>query len=70
VTKNLDDDDPVIVTLHNILMVAPKADGAGANKYDQLTVRDELAQQEELIAAGAGGNGVEDDEMPLDFQDF
>lgn len=31
VTKDLDDDDPVIVTLHNILMVAPKTEGA---RYD------------------------------------
>ena len=31
VTKDLDDDDPVIVTLHNILMVAPKTE---SGKYD------------------------------------
>lgn len=48
VTKDLDDDDPVIVTLHNILMVAPKTEGA---KYDQLTVKDEIAHEEETIAA-------------------
>ena len=34
VTKDLEDDDPVIVTLHNILMVAPKTEGG---KYE-LTV--------------------------------
>jgi hypothetical protein len=34
VTKELDDDDPVIVTLHNILMVAPKTE---SGKYE-LTV--------------------------------
>lgn len=30
--KQLDDDDPVIVTLNNILMIAPKVEGGG--KYD------------------------------------
>ena len=30
--KSLDDDDPVIVTLNNILMIAPKVEGHG--KYD------------------------------------
>ena len=37
-SKDLDDDDPVIVTLHNILMVAPKTE---PSKYE-LTVKDEL----------------------------
>ena len=64
VTKDLDDDDPVIVTLHNILMVAPKTDGT---KYDQLNVKEEIAQQEEMIAGQMAG---EDDEQPLDFNDF
>ena len=63
VTKDLDDDDPVIVTLHNILMVAPKTEGT---RYDQLNVKEDLAQQEEMIAAGQ----LEDDENPLDFNDF
>jgi len=40
ITKDLDDDDPVIVTLHNILMVAPKTEGT---RYDQLNVKDDLA---------------------------
>jgi len=47
VTKELDDDDPVIVTLHNILMVAPKTE---QGKYD-LTVKDEIAKEEEEISA-------------------
>ena len=65
VTKDLDDDDPVIVTLHNILMVAPKTDGA---KYDQLNVKDEMAREEEVIAQM--GTTAEEDEQPLDFNDF
>lgn len=40
ITKDLDDDDPVIVTLHNILMVAPKTEGT---RYDQLNVKEDLA---------------------------
>lgn len=64
VTKDLDDDDPVIVTLHNILMVAPKTEGT---KYDQLTVKDEIAREEEYIATALNGD---DDEQPLDFKDF
>ena len=64
VTKDLDDDDPVIVTLHNILMVAPKTEGT---KYDQLTVKDEIAREEEYIATALNGD---DDEQPLDFNDF
>ena len=63
VTKDLDDDDPVIVTLHNILMVAPKTEGT---KYDQLTVKDEIAREEEYIASAIG----DEDEQPLDFNDF
>lgn len=62
VSKDLDDEDPVIVTLHNILMVAPKTDGA---KYDQLNVREEMAREEETL-----GQMAEDDEQPLDFEDF
>lgn len=64
VTKDLDDDDPVIVTLHNILMVAPKTEGT---KYDQLTVKEEIAREEEYIANALNGD---DDEQPLDFNDF
>jgi hypothetical protein len=64
VTKDLDDDDPVIVTLHNILMVAPKTEGT---KYDQLTVKDEIAREEEYIATALN---ADDDEQPLDFNDF
>lgn len=65
VTKDLDDDDPVIVTLHNILMVAPKTEGT---KYDQLTVKDEIAHEEETIAAHLATG--DEDEQPLDFNDF
>lgn len=64
VTKDLDDDDPVIVTLHNILMVAPKTEGT---KYDQLTVKDEIAREEEFIA---NTGPVEEEEIPLGFNEF
>jgi hypothetical protein len=60
VTKELDDDDPVIVTLHNILMVAPKTEG---NKQE-MTVKDEIAKEEEDIQA------YEEDDKPLTFEDF
>lgn len=46
--KQLDDDDPVIVTLNNILMIAPKVEGGG--KYDQMTVKDEIAKEEDDIS--------------------
>ena len=36
--KNLEDDDPIIVTLNNILMIAPKVEGG---KYE-LTVKDAI----------------------------
>ena len=45
--KNLDDDDPVIVTLNNILMIAPKVEGG---KYDSLNVKDEIQKEEEEIS--------------------
>ena len=45
-------------------MVAPKTDGA---KYDQLNVKDEIAREEELIAAQVA---AEDEETPLDFKEF
>jgi hypothetical protein len=64
VTKDLDDDDPVIVTLHNILMVAPKTEGT---KYDQLTVKEEIAREEEYIA---NTDPVQEDDTPLDFSEF
>ena len=60
VTKSLSDDDAVIVTLHNILMVAPKTE---TGKYD-LTVKDEIAKEEEDIS------GYDEDEMPLGPDDF
>lgn len=60
VTKDLDDDDPVIVTLHNILMVAPKTE---AGKYD-LTIKDEIAKEEDDIKV------IDEDEKPLTFNDF
>jgi hypothetical protein len=60
VTKDLDDDDPVIVTLHNILMVAPKTENG---KYE-LTVKDEIAKEEEDISA------YDEDDKPLTFDDF
>ena len=44
--KNLEDDDPVIVTLNNILMVAPKVEGG---KYE-LTVKDEIQKEEDEIS--------------------
>jgi len=56
----LDDDDPVIVTLHNILMVAPKTE---SGKYE-LTVKDEIAKEEEDIS------GYDEDDKPLGYEDF
>jgi len=53
--KNLDPNDPTIVTLNNILMVAPKTDQA---KYDLSFSLIELP------------NGVETDDKPLTDQDF
>ena len=71
VTKDLDDDDPVIVTLHNILMVAPKTE---AGKYELtvsklylinlLVLEDEIAKEEEEIS------GYDEDDKPLTFDDF
>ena len=51
VTKDLDDDSEVIVTLHNILMVAPKTEiGKGTltvcNFISNNTIEDELAKEE------------------------
>jgi len=59
-SKDLDDDDPTIVTLHNILMVAPKTE---AGKY-QLTVQDEIAKEEQDIEQ------YDEDDQPLYFEDF
>lgn len=56
----MDDDDPVIVTLHNILMVAPKTE---SGKYE-LTVKDEIAKEEEDIS------GYDEDDKPLGYEDF
>ena len=44
--KNLEDEDPVIVTLNNILMVAPKVEGG---KYE-LTIKDEIQREEEEMS--------------------
>jgi hypothetical protein len=44
--KNLEDDDPVIITLNNILMVAPKVEGSKI----ELTVKDDIAKEEEEIS--------------------
>ena len=53
--KNLQDDDAVIVTLYNILMIAPKVEGG---KYE-LTVKDEMAKEEEEISQ------YEEEDRPL-----
>ena len=58
--KNLDDDDPVIVTLNNILMVAPKIE---AGKYD-LSIKEEMQKEEEDISL------YEEDEKPLTQEEF
>lgn len=62
ITKELDDDDPVIVTLHNILMVAPKNEGS--NNKLELTVKDEIAKEEENLSIN------EEEDKPLTFEDF
>ena len=58
--KNLEDDDPVIVTLNNILMVAPKVE---QGKYD-LSIKDEIAKEEEDM------DQYEEDEKPLTQEEF
>ena len=45
-TKQLDDDDPVIVTLNNILMIAPKLENVNTAK---LNIREDLDKEEEEI---------------------
>ena len=71
--KNLDDDDPVMVALHNILMIAPRVEG----KKVELTVKDEIQTVEEEIANNEEGFlsqfdsiGFDDDEKPLTHTDF
>ena len=58
--KNLGDDDAVIVTLYNILMIAPKVEGG---KYE-LTVKDEIQKEEEEISQ------YEEEDRPLTQDDF
>ena len=58
--KNLEDDDPIIVTLNNILMIAPKVEGG---KYE-LTVKDEIQKEEEEISQ------YEEEDKPLTQDDF
>ena len=58
--KNLEDDDPMIVTLNNILMIAPKVEGG---KYE-LTVKDEIQKEEEEISQ------YEEEDKPLTQDDF
>mmetsp|Transcript_42698 Transcript_42698/g.65532 ORF Transcript_42698/g.65532 Transcript_42698/m.65532 type:complete len:116 (+) Transcript_42698:1088-1435(+) len=58
--KNLDDDDPIIVTLNNIMMIAPKVEGG---KYE-LTVKDEIQKEEDEISQ------YEEEEKPLTQDDF
>jgi antitoxin component of MazEF toxin-antitoxin module len=60
-SKNLTEDDAVIVTLHNILMVAPKVEGGKT----ELTVKDELAKEEEEIS-----QFDDEQEKPLTSEDF
>lgn len=58
--KGLQDDDAVIVTLYNILMIAPKVEGG---KYE-LTVKDEIQKEEEEISQ------YEEEDRPLTQDDF
>lgn len=58
--KNLEDDDPVIITLNNILMVAPKVEGSKI----ELTVKDDIAKEEEEISQ------YEEEDKPLTQEDF
>jgi hypothetical protein len=58
--KGLEDDDPIIVTLNNILMIAPKVEGG---KYE-LTVKDEIQKEEEEISQ------YEEEDKPLTQDDF
>ena len=59
-TKNLDDDDPVIVTLNNILMVAPKAE----QTKPELTIKDEIQKEEEDL------NQYDEEDKPLTQEEF
>ncbi len=52
--KNLDPNDPTIVTLNNILMVAPKIE---KTEYEKVKEDDEIS-------------GIEDEERPLKQGDF
>ena len=58
--RGLDDDDPIIVTLNNILMIAPKVEGG---KYE-LTVKDEIQKEEEEISQ------YDEEDKPLTQDDF
>ena len=58
--KNLEEDDPVIVTLNNILMVAPKVENG---KYE-LTIKDEMQKEEDEISQ------YEEEDKPLTQDDF
>jgi len=58
--KNLDDDDPVIVTLNNILMVAPKVE---SNKQE-LTIKDEIQKEEDEI------DQYDEEDKPLTQEEF
>lgn len=56
--KSLEENDPTIVTLNNILMVAPKTEPI---KYDP-TIVDQMKVDEDLVGL--------DDENPIDFTGF
>ena len=58
--KNLEDDDPVIVTLNNILMVAPKVEG----QKNELTIKDEIQREEDDISQ------FDEDDKPLTQEEF
>jgi len=62
VNKELSNDDPVIVTLQNILMVAPKQDQhkSELNIAEQLKDEEEQALQEQ----------EEEAEKPMFYRDF
>lgn len=59
--KNLEDDDPVIVTLNNILMVAPKLEGT----KQELNIKDEMQREEEEMSQFEA-----EDDRPLTQDEF
>lgn len=61
-TKQLDDDDPVVVTLYNILMIAPKVE---RDQNQANTLKEEINKKEDEINAT-----YDEDEKPLSYEEF